>query len=58
MVPAGSTVYLYTQSTTDATTTVPDATGKTGTFAAQMLKASGVNGNFGQCIGPCCQPGY
>ena len=31
------------QSTTDATTTVPDATGKTGTFAAQMLKASGVN---------------
>ncbi len=42
-VPAGSTVYLYTQSTTDATTTVPDATGKTGTFAAQMLKASGVN---------------
>ena len=43
VVPAGSTVYLYTQSTTDATTTVPDATGKTGTFAAQMLKASGVN---------------
>ena len=39
-MPAGSTVYLYTQSTTDATTTVPDATGKTGTFAAQMLKAS------------------
>ena len=43
VVPAGSTVYLYTQSTTDATTTVPDATGKTGTFAAQMLKVSGVN---------------
>ena len=43
VVPAGSTVYLYTQSTTDATTTVPDATGKTGTFAAQMLKASGVS---------------
>ena len=42
-MPAGSTVYLYTQSTTDATTTVPDATGKTGTFAAQMLKASGIN---------------
>ena len=42
-VPAGSTVYLYTQSTTDATTTVSDATGKTGTFAAQMLKASGIN---------------
>ena len=43
MEPAGTTVYLYTQSTTDATTTVPDATGKTGTFAAQMLKASGIN---------------
>ena len=27
VVPAGSTVYLYTQSSTDATTTVPDATG-------------------------------
>lgn len=42
-VPAGSTIYLYTQSGTDATTTVPDAAGKTGSFARQLLKASGIN---------------
>lgn len=42
-VPAGSTVYCYTQSETSSMTTVPDAAGKTGSFAAQMLKAAGVN---------------
>ena len=42
-VPAGSTVYCYTQSATDQTATVPDAVGKTGTFAVQMLKSAGIN---------------
>lgn len=41
--PAGSTVYLYTNSTVDQTTTVPDVTGKTGSFASQMLQAAGLN---------------
>ena len=42
-MPAGSTVYCYTQSATDQTATVPDAVGKTGTFAVQMLKSAGIN---------------
>lgn len=42
-VPTGSTVYCYTQSATDQTATVPDAVGKTGTFAVQMLKSAGIN---------------
>lgn len=42
-VPAGSTVYLYTNSTVDQTTTVPDVTGKTGSFAKQMLQAASLN---------------
>lgn len=42
-MPAGSTVYLYTNSTVDQTTTVPDVTGKTGSFAKQMLQAASLN---------------
>lgn len=42
-VPAGSTVYFYTDSTTGSLTTVPDVTGKTGTFASQMLKSANLN---------------
>ncbi|MDD6319419.1 MAG: penicillin-binding transpeptidase domain-containing protein [Oscillospiraceae bacterium] len=42
-VPAGSTVYCYTQSSENQMATVPDAVGKTGTFAAQMLKSAGIN---------------
>ena len=42
-VPYGSTVYLYTEGTTGQTTTVPDAVGKTGSFASQMLHASNLN---------------
>ena len=41
--PAGSTIYMYTTSDQNQTTTVPDVTGKTGSFARQMLKASGLN---------------
>lgn len=42
-VPAGSTVYFYTDTDQDATTTVPDATGKSGSIAVQMMKAAGLN---------------
>lgn len=42
-VPAGSTVYFYTDSTTGTLTTVPDVTGKTGSFATQMLKSANLN---------------
>lgn len=42
-VPAGSTIYLYTTSDQNSMTTVPDVVGKTGSFAAQMLKAAGLN---------------
>lgn len=42
-VPAGSTIYFYTETDQDAMTTVPDVAGKTGAFAQQMLKASGLN---------------
>lgn len=42
-VPAGSTIYFYTDSTTGSLTTVPDVTGKTGTFASQMLKSANLN---------------
>lgn len=45
-VPAGSTVYLYTQTDQDAMTTVPDVTGKSGTFAQQMLQAANLNVQF------------
>lgn len=46
VVPAGSTVYLYTATDQDAMTTVPDVTGKTGTFAEQMLRAANLNVQF------------
>ncbi len=42
-VPAGSTVYLYANTDHGEQTTVPDVTGKTGTFAVQMLRAAGLN---------------
>lgn len=45
-VPAGSTVYLYTATDQNAMTTVPDVTGKTGTFAEQMLRAANLNVQF------------
>lgn len=45
-VPAGSTVYLYTQTDQDAMTTVPDVLGKSGTFAEQMLRAANLNVQF------------
>ena len=42
-VPYGSTVYLYTEAETGSMTTVPDAAGKTGTFAEQMLHSANLN---------------
>ena len=45
-VPVGSTIYLYTNTDQDAMTTVPDVTGKSGSFASQMLKASNLNVQF------------
>lgn len=42
-VPAGSTIYFYTATDQDTMTTVPDATGKTGSFAVQMMQAAGLN---------------
>ena len=42
-VPAGSTIYFYTESTTGTMTTVPDATGKTAAFAEQMLRSANLN---------------
>ena len=45
-VPAGSTVYLYTQTDQDAMTTVPDVVGKSGIFAQQMLQAANLNVQF------------
>ena len=46
VVPAGSTVYLYTATDQNAMTTVPDVNGKTGTFAEQMLRAANLNVQF------------
>lgn len=46
VVPAGSTVYLYTATDQNAMTTVPDVTGKTGNFAEQMLRAANLNVQF------------
>ena len=46
VVPAGSTVYLYTATDQNAMTTVPDVTDKTGTFAEQMLRAANLNVQF------------
>ena len=46
VVPAGSTIYLYTATDQNAMTTVPDVTGKTGTFAEQMLRAANLNVQF------------
>ena len=37
VVPAGSTIYLYTATDQNSMTTTPDVVGKTGTFAEQML---------------------
>ena len=45
-VPVGSTIYLYTNTDQDAMTTVPDVTGKSGSFASQMLKAANLNVQF------------
>lgn len=45
-VPAGSTIYLYTTTDQDAMTTVPDVTGKSGSFAAQMMSAANLNVQF------------
>lgn len=42
-VPYGSTVYLYTEASAGTQTTVPDAVGKTGNFAQQMLQSSNLN---------------
>lgn len=45
-VPAGSTIYLYTTTDQDAMTTVPDVSGKSGSFAAQMMSAANLNVQF------------
>lgn len=42
-VPAGSTIYLYTNTDQNATTVVPDVTGKTGSFAKQVLRSANLN---------------
>lgn len=42
-VAAGTTVYLYTDSTEYTKTTVPDVTGKSAALASQMLVGSGLN---------------
>lgn len=44
--PVGTTIYLYTGAAQDTMVTVPDIVGKTGSFAAQMLKAAGLNASF------------
>ena len=46
VVPAGSTIYLYTATDQNSMTTTPDVIGKTGTFAEQMLKAANLNVQF------------
>ena len=46
VVPAGSTIYLYTATDQNSMTTTPDVVGKTGTFAEQMLKAANLNVHF------------
>ena len=52
VVPAGSTIYLYTATDQNSMTTTPDVVGKTGTFAEQMLKAANLNVQFaGDCGG-------
>ena len=46
VVPASSTIYLYTATDQNSMTTTPDVVGKTGTFAEQMLKAANLNVQF------------
>lgn len=46
VVPAGSTIYLYTATDQNSMTTTPDVVGKTGAFAEQMLKAANLNVQF------------
>ena len=46
VVPAGSTIYLYTATDQNSMTTTPEVVGKTGTFAEQMLKAANLNVQF------------
>ena len=46
VVPAGSTIYLYTATDQNSMTTTPDVVGKTGIFAEQMLKAANLNVQF------------
>lgn len=41
--PVGSTIYLYTATDQDTMVTVPNVVGKNGSFAAQMLRAAGLN---------------
>lgn len=48
-VPAGCTVYLYTESEENSMTTVPGVVGKDAGFAVQMLAASSLNVQF---VGP------
>ena len=45
-MPAGSTIYLYTEATTGTMTTVPDVSGRTAEFAQQMLRAANLNVDF------------
>ena len=42
-MPAGSTIYLYTESAEGTVTTVPDVIGKNTEQAKQMLKAANLN---------------
>ena len=45
-VPAGTTVYLYTDATKDTKVEVPDVMGKPAEQAQQMLQAAGLNVQF------------
>lgn len=62
VVPAGSTIYLYTATDQNSMTTTPDVVGKTGTFAEQMLKAANLNVQFagdssGKVVAQDVEPG-
>ena len=45
-MPAGTTVYLYTDATKDTQVEVPDVAGKPADQARQMLQAAGLNVQF------------
>ena len=62
VVPAGSTIYLYTATDQNSMTTTPDVVGKAGTFAEQMLKAANLNVQFagdssGKVVAQDVEPG-